>query len=209
MPHRFRRRVVLFVSLGLVLLGAMLATAAAQAAPRVLFKTSGGRFVVELYPQQAPKTVENFLRYVREDFYDGTIFHRVISGFVIQGGGYTADFERKPTHSPIKNEADNGLRNARGTLSMARTNDPDSATSQFFINLVDNAALDRRSASAAGAGYAVFGKVVEGINVIDAIAQTETGSAGPFPRDVPRPAIVIRDVQLLENGSAAEAGQAR
>ncbi|MCO6439831.1 MAG: peptidyl-prolyl cis-trans isomerase [Nitrococcus mobilis] len=209
MPDRLRRRVVLLISLSLLLLGPMLAAAPAQNAPRVLFETSAGRFVAELYPQQAPMTVKNFLRYVREGFYDGTIFHRVISGFVIQGGGYTADFERKPTHSPIKNEADNGLRNERGTLSMARTRDPDSATSQFFINLADNAALNRRSASAAGAGYAVFGKVVEGMDVIDEIAQTETGSAGPFPRDVPRPAIVILDVQVLQNGSAAEASQAR
>lgn len=209
MAERFRLRVVLLVSLSLLLFGSALVAAPAQSPPRVLFDTSAGRFVAELYPQKAPATVKNFLRYVREGFYEGTIFHRVISGFVIQGGGYTADFERKPTHPPIKNEADNGLRNERGTLAMARTPDPDSATSQFFINLVDNATLNRHSASVVGAGYAVFGKVVEGMNVIDAIAQAETGSAGPFPQDVPRPAIVIRDVQVLENGSAAEASQAR
>lgn len=207
MPDFLRLRAVLFFWLGVLLLGPALAAPQAQDPPRVLFTTSEGRIVAELYPQKAPATVDNFLRYVREGFYDGTIFHRVISGFVIQGGGYTEDFQRKPTHPPIENEADSGLRNERGTLAMARTADPDSATSQFFINLADNEALNRRSASPAGAGYAVFGKVVEGVRVLDEIANTETGPAGPFPRDVPRPAIVILDVQVLQNGPAA--GQAQ
>ncbi|MDN5871331.1 MAG: peptidylprolyl isomerase [Nitrococcus sp.] len=192
----------------MLLLGSALAAPRTQDQPRVLFKTSEGRFVAELYPRKAPASVKNFLRYVREDFYAGTIFHRVISGFVIQGGGYTAELQRKPTHAPIENEAGNGLRNERGTLAMARSRDPDSATSQFYINLVDNPALNRRSASAAGAGYAVFGKIVEGMDVVDKIASSETGPAGPFPRDVPQPAIVILDIQVLQTDSAPEGGQA-
>lgn len=209
MPNLLSVRAVMILWLGMLLIGPALAAPQAQSQPRVLFNTSAGHFVVELYPQKAPATVDNFLRYVREGFYNGTIFHRVIPGFVIQGGGYTADFQEKPTHPPIKNEAGNGLHNARGTIAMARTRDPDSAASQFFINLADNKALDRRSASAAGAGYAVFGQVVQGMNVVDDIAGSPTGSAGPFPQDVPQPAIVILNVQVLQNGSAADAGQAR
>ena len=200
MTDRLGLRAILIASLGMLLLGPALAASQAQSRPRVAFNTSEGRFTVELYPENAPKTVDNFLRYVREGFYDGTIFHRVISGFVIQGGGYTAEFQRKSTHPPIVNEADNGLPNERGTLSMARTRDPNSATSQFFINLADNDTLNRRSAANAGAGYAVFGKVVEGMETIDEIAHTETGAAGPFPRDVPRPAIVILDTQVQQGG---------
>lgn len=209
MSDRLRLRAGVIITLGMLLLGSAYAAPQTQDQPRVLFKTSEGRFVAELYPQKAPASVENFLRYVREDFYAGTIFHRVISGFVIQGGGYTADFQRKPTHPPIENEAGNGLRNERGTLAMARSRDPDSATSQFYINLADNEFLNRRSASAAGAGYTVFGKIVEGMEVVDAIAGTETGPAGPFPQDVPQPAIVILDVQVLQNDTAAEGGQAK
>ena len=207
MTDRLRRRAVWIGLLGLLLLGPTLAASQAQTRPRVAFNTSEGRFIVELYPEKAPKTAKNFLRYVREGFYDGTIFHRVISGFVIQGGGYTAEYELKPTRPPIVNEADNGLPNERGTLSMARTRDPHSATSQFFINLADNDTLNRRSASYAGAGYAVFGKVVQGMETIDEIAHAQTGPAGPFRGDAPQPAIVILDAQVQQAGSADAAGQ--
>ena len=144
--------------------------------PQVVFHTTQGDFTIELYPEKAPKTVESFLAYVGDGHFDGTIFHRVIPGFVIQGGGFTADMRQKPTKAPIENEAKNGLKNARGTLSMARTSDPHSATSQFFVNLVDNRALD--DPGGAGWGYAVFGKVVEGMKVVDSIAQVPTGSRG-------------------------------
>ncbi len=137
----------------------------------VRFETSHGDFTVELYAAEAPETVENFLRYVDERHFDGTVFHRVIPGFVIQGGGLTADLEQKPTREPIRNEADNGLKNKRGTLSMARTNDPHSATSQFFVNLADNDFLDRKSGQD---GYAVFGRIVDGMPVIDEIAAVKT-----------------------------------
>lgn len=138
----------------------------------VRFKTSRGDFTIELYASEAPQTVENFLRYVDEGHFEGTVFHRVIPGFVIQGGGLTADLEPKATHEPIHNEADNGLKNERGTLSMARTNDPHSATSQFFVNLADNDFLDRRPGQD---GYAVFGRIIEGMPVIDEIAAGKTG----------------------------------
>lgn len=138
----------------------------------IRFQTSHGVFTVELFPGEAPETVENFLRYVEEEFFDGTIFHRIVPGFVIQGGGLTADFGAKRTRAPIRNEAANGLKNTRGTLSMARTNDPHSATSQFFVNLADNDFLDH---SARQAGYAVFGRVSAGMDVIDRIAAVKTG----------------------------------
>jgi cyclophilin family peptidyl-prolyl cis-trans isomerase len=149
---------------------------AAAANPQVVFKTDRGDVVLELYPEQAPKTVANFLDYVKSGFFDGTIFHRVVPGFVIQGGGMTADMREKPTRAPIQNEADNGLKNLRGTISMARTSDPHSASSQFFISLADNANLDHRGKNPAGWGYAVFGKVVSGMEVVDAIAQVKTGN---------------------------------
>ncbi|HET8701259.1 MAG TPA: peptidylprolyl isomerase [Nitrococcus sp.] len=210
MPDLFRARAMMILWLGgLLLAGPALAAPQAQSQPRVFFNTSDGHFVVELYPQKAPATVKNFLRYVREGFYNGTIFHRVIPGFVIQGGGYTAKFQEKPTHPPIKNEAGNGLRNERGTIAMARTSDPDSATSQFFINLTDNEALNRRSDSPAGAGYAVFGKVVEGMNTVNDIADSPTGPGGPFPQDVPQPPVVILDAHVLQNGSTVGTGQAQ
>jgi len=139
----------------------------------VRFQTSHGDFTIELYPKEAPQTVENFLRYVDDEFFDGTVFHRVVPGFVIQGGGFTADMHQKQTRAPVKNEAHNGLKNLRGTLSMARTNDIHSATSQFFVNLKDNAFLDHRGT--AQYGYAVFGRVTEGMDVIDKIAKVATG----------------------------------
>jgi len=166
--------------------------------PRVLFKTSMGDFTIELYPDKAPKSVENFLQYVRDRYYDGTVFHRVIDGFMVQGGGFTADLRQKPTRAPIVNEANNGLSNLRGTVAMARTNDPNSATAQFFFNVVDNQRLDYVSAENGYTwGYTVFGKVVEGMDVVDLIKATETGPGGPFPKDVPKTAVVIQSAELL------------
>lgn len=159
--------------------------------PVVRLQTSHGEIRLELRPEQAPKTVENFLAYVRDGFYDGTVFHRVIPGFMIQGGGYTADYQRKETRAPIENEADNGLRNRRGTVAMARTTDPHSATAQFFINVADNDFLDHSGKSRRGWGYAVFGEVLSGLGVVDEISRVRTGPAGPFPKDVPRQSVVI------------------
>ena len=171
----------------------------ATAHPRVAFDTTKGKIVIELFEDKAPKTVANFLQYVKSGHFDGTIFHRVIPGFVIQGGGFTADMTQKPTKPPIQNEADNGLKNARGTLSMARTNDPNSASSQFFVNLSDNAALDHKGKSVQGWGYAVFGKVVEGMDVVDQIAQVRTGRKGYFD-DVPVEPITVRKAEVLGSG---------
>lgn len=138
----------------------------------IRFETTSGPFTVRLHSEDAPQTVANFLRYVDEQHFDGTVFHRVIAGFVIQGGGLTEELQPKPTHEPVENEAGNGLKNERGTLSMARTNDPHSATSQFFVNLADNDFLDRRPGQD---GYAVFGRVTDGMEVIDSIASVRTG----------------------------------
>ncbi len=170
-----------------------------ESGPRVTIQTNLGDIVVALDRERAPATVENFLRYVKEGFYDGTIFHRVIDGFMIQGGGFTRDFQRKETHPPIRNEADNGLRNRRGTIAMARTSNPHSATAQFFINVADNSFLDHTRPTPNGWGYAVFGKVVEGMDVVDRIRKTPTGAGGPFPRDVPRSEIVIRKMVLQQS----------
>ena len=157
----------------------------------VRFQTSHGVFTVELFPDEAPETVENFLRYVDDGHFDGTVFHRVIPGFVIQGGGLTAEFRPKQTREPIKNEADNGLKNERGTLSMARTNDPHSATSQFFVNLKDNAFLDQKPGQH---GYAVFGRVKEGMEAIDKIAQVSTGRRKGYD-DAPLEDVVIHSAK--------------
>lgn len=167
-----------------------MATIAADASPRVRLETSMGIIVLRLDAQQAPVTVENFLAYVNDGFYDGTIFHRVIDGFMIQGGGYTSDFSRKQTREPIQNEADNGLKNVRGSIAMARTRDPHSASAQFFINVADNSALDHKAADARGWGYAVFGRVAEGMDVVDKIRTQATGVQGGF-RDVPKKTITI------------------
>lgn len=164
--------------------------------PRAHIMTNMGEIVVALDAEKAPKTVDNFVKYARDDFYDGTIFHRVIPNFVIQGGGYTKDFHEKQTRAPIKNEADNGLENTRGTIAMARTRDPDSATAQFFINLSDNDFLNFRSRTVRGWGYAVFGKVVKGMDVVDKIAQLPTGAGGPFRKDVPQQTVVIKKVTI-------------
>jgi peptidyl-prolyl cis-trans isomerase B (cyclophilin B) len=163
--------------------------------PRVRLETSLGAIVLELDAQKAPKTVENFLTYVREGFYDGSTFHRVIKGFMIQGGGLTADMGKKPTHPPVQNEADNGLKNKRGSIAMARTNEPHSATSQFFINTKDNVSLDYRESPPTW-GYCVFGKVVEGMNVVDAIEGVPTG-AKAGRRDVPVKTVIIEKATVL------------
>lgn len=180
-----------FLLAGLVLLTLTFAGAALAANPKVNLQTNKGLIVIELYPDQAPQSVANFLAYVDAGFYDGTIFHRVIPDFMIQGGGFTADLEKKETRAPIPNEADNGLKNERGTLAMARTNDPNSATAQFFINHKDNAFLDHSGKTPRGWGYAVFGRVTDGMSVVDAIATTPTGAKGMFPKDVPLETIVI------------------
>ncbi len=168
--------------------------AKAPANPKVVLETSMGRIVVELDAAKAPKTVANFLGYVKSGHYDGTVFHRVIPGFMIQGGGMTADMGEKKTGAPIPNEADNGLKNERGTLAMARTSDPNSATAQFFINTVDNAGLNHPQPD--GHGYAVFGKVVKGMDVVNAIRAVRTTRMGPFS-DVPADPVTIDSVTLL------------
>jgi peptidyl-prolyl cis-trans isomerase B (cyclophilin B) len=165
--------------------------------PKVKIQTNKGDVVVELFSDKAPLSVDNFLTYVDEGFYNGTIFHRVIEGFMIQGGGFGRDMKKKSTHAPVKNEADNGLKNERGTLAMARTRIPDSATAQFFINHKDNDSLNHRSKNQSGWGYAVFGKVTEGMDVVDAIATTPTGPGGPFPTDVPETTIEIEKITRI------------
>ncbi len=165
--------------------------------PRVKMETNLGDIVLELNAQKAPKTVENFLRYVEEGHYQGTIFHRVIANFMIQGGGYTTDYSKKPTHAAIENEAFNGLRNERGSIAMARTGDPHSATAQFFINVLDNGSLNYRSQTPRGWGYTVFGKVVEGMDTVDKIRDVPTGRGGPFRSDAPQSKVIIENVTLL------------
>jgi len=164
--------------------------------PQVELKTSQGVIVLELDAAKAPKTVENFLQYVRDGHYDGTIFHRVIDGFMIQGGGMTADMKEKATRAPIRNEASNGLKNARGAIAMARTNDPHSATAQFFINVADNDFLNHRAPSGSGWGYAVFGRVIAGMDVVDKIKSVKTGNRG-FHRDVPVEDVVIEKAKVV------------
>ena len=165
----------------------------AQTAPQVLFKTSLGEFTVEVYPNKAPKTVDNFLRYVKDKHYDGTVFHRVMDGFMVQGGGFTADMKQKPTREPVALEAMNGLKNELGTIAMARTSDPNSATSQFFINVVNNPALNAPQPD--GYGYTVFGKVVSGMDVVNKIRAVPVGNQGMF-QNVPRTPITIVSVNL-------------
>ncbi len=167
--------------------------------PVVEMKTNQGLIVVELYADKAPKTVENFLQYVKDGFYNGTIFHRVMDGFMIQGGGFEPGMKQKPTRTPIENEAKNGLKNTVGTLAMARTQDPHSASAQFFINLVDNRPLDYPSRD--GWGYAVFGKVTQGMEVVQKIAKVQTGNAG-FHQNVPVEPVVIESARLVEPKSS-------
>ncbi len=172
--------------------------AAAEGPPRVLMQTTAGNFVIELDRAKAPNTTDNFLGYVNDGFYQGVQFHRVIKGFMIQGGGFTADFQKKPTRPPVQNEADNGLKNLRGTVAMARTSDPHSATAQFFINHKDNSFLDHSGKTPRGWGYTVFGKVVEGMDVVDKIADMSTGRGGPFPKDVPQKPVIIEKATVQE-----------
>ena len=159
--------------------------------PVVSLKTTKGTVTIELYPDKAPKSVENFLAYSESGFYDGTLFHRVVNDFIIQAGGYDAELNRKETREPIQNEANNGLKNERGTVAMARTSEPNSATSQFFINVKDNAFLDFKSETPQGWGYAVIGRVIEGMDVVDAIAGTETIDRGGAFRNLPSDPVVI------------------
>lgn len=165
--------------------------------PKVKMVTSKGEIIIELAADKAPGTVENFLTYVKDGFYEGTIFHRVIDGFMIQGGGMKPNMFEKKTRAPIKNEADNGLKNERGTLAMARTQEVDSATSQFFINLDDNDFLDHQNKTPAGYGYAVFGRVIEGMETVDAIRQVRTGTKG-MHQDVPVEPVTIDQITLLQ-----------
>ncbi len=170
--------------------------AAALAAPSIEMQTSLGKIVVELDPVKAPKTVDNFLQYARSGYYDGTVFHRVMDGFMIQGGGFTKEMAEKPTQAPIQNEAKNGLKNLRGSIAMARRNDPHSATAQFFINHRDNTGLDYPAHD--GWGYAVFGKVTQGMDIVDKIAKVPTGNRG-FHQNVPLEAVVIQSVKILSD----------
>jgi cyclophilin family peptidyl-prolyl cis-trans isomerase len=173
-------------------------TVAAAAAPQVTLDTSEGKIVLALDADKAPGTVANFVEYVRAGHYNGTIFHRVIPGFMIQGGGFTPDMKQKPTRAPIENEADNGLRNRTGTIAMARTDAPHSATAQFYINVNDNGSLDHRNRTAQGYGYAVFGKVIEGMDVVQRIVSRPTVRVGPY-ENVPRQPVIIRSATLVSS----------
>jgi peptidyl-prolyl cis-trans isomerase B (cyclophilin B) len=166
-----------------------------MADPIVDVVTNLGTFTIQLDPAKAPKSVANFLSYVDGGHYSGTLFHRVISTFMVQGGGYDKEYERKPTQAPVENEAFNGLKNTKGTVAMARTGDPHSATAQFFVNVTDNAFLDHTAKDAQGWGYTVFGKVIDGMDVVEKIKGVKTGSAGPFQKDAPQSPVVIESVK--------------
>ena len=181
----------------LLVLFALTFSLAAQAAnPQVEIRTNMGVMVLELYPDKAPETVKNFLAYVKSGFYDGTVFHRVIDGFMIQGGGFDLSLKQKETGKPVRNEAANGLRNDRFTVAMARTSDPHSATAQFFVNVADNDFLNYRAPDERGYGYTVFGRLIKGQEVAAKIAKVETTAVGPFPSDVPVSAVVMEKVRL-------------
>jgi cyclophilin family peptidyl-prolyl cis-trans isomerase len=187
-----------FLSISLLFAGLASGALAAQGNPVAVFDTSLGEFRVELLPEQAPESVSNFVQYANDGFYDGTIFHRVISHFMIQGGGFTPDMQKKPTRAPIQNEAGNGLSNQRGTIAMARTNDPHSATAQFFINVQDNMNLDYQGGSNSRTwGYAVFGRVIDGMNVVDDIRFVPTATRPPFA-DVPQETVLINSVTIVD-----------
>lgn len=197
MPIRLRQFVIF-----LFLISISLSVAATNITVEI--KTNIGNVVLELYPDKAPKTVENFLQYVDSGFYKNTIFHRVIPNFMIQGGGFDTTFNQKPTRSPIQNEAANGLKNEVGTIAMARTPDPHSATAQFFINVANNEFLNYKAPNQNGYGYTVFGKVISGIDIVQKIASIPTGSGGPFSSDVPKTSVVIEDMiklPILEKNS--------
>ena len=193
------KKMILSLTAALLFCGAAGAQAAETAAknPMVVMETSLGTVKLELFAKEAPISVKNFLDYANSGFYNGTIFHRVIPGFMIQGGGFTADIKQKQTKAPIKNEAGNGLKNQRGTLAMARTMMVDSATAQFYINVVNNSFLDHRDETPAGFGYAVFGKVLEGMDVVDKIAAVKTGMQKGF-QDVPETPVIIKSVKVLK-----------
>jgi len=165
---------------------------------QVKLTTNQGEIILELDAAKAPKTVENFIAYVEDGFYEGIIFHRIIPNFMAQGGGFSADFKQKETSKTIENEADNDLKNDRGTIAMARTSDPHSASAQFFINLSDNDFLNYTSKTQQGWGYAVFGKVTEGMDVVDKMAAIPTGSGGMFPTDVPQEQVIIEKAELIK-----------
>lgn len=182
------------VLLCFVAFGLLGASAHAQEVSLVRVHTNLGSFLIQLEPQRAPLTVANFLEYVRAGHYEGTIFHRVVGNFVVQGGGYDQELNEKPTREPVPNESGNGMSNARGTVGLARTGEPHSGTSQFYVNLVDNPALDPQPSRW---GYAVFGRVIEGMTVIDQIGAVATGEKGPFESEVPLKSIVIEKMELL------------
>ncbi len=163
---------------------------------KVKLTTSLGEIIIQVNLEKAPISSANFIKYVKEGFYSGTIFHRIIPGFMAQGGGFDTDFNQKPVHAAIQNEADNGLKNSRGTLAMARTGDPHSATAQFFINYKDNSFLDHTSPTSQGWGYAVFAEVIEGMDVVDAMADAATGNRGGH-QDVPKEDIVIESAEMI------------
>jgi len=169
------------------------------AGPRVQMDTSMGTIVLQLDEEKAPKTVANFLAYVNAGFYDNTLFHRVIENFMIQGGGFTPEYKKKSTNPPILNEANNGLKNTRGTIVMARTGEPHSATSQFFINVKDNDFLNYTNPTPRGWGYAVFGRVIKGMNVVDKIRKVSTGAAGMFSKDAPQTQVIIKKMTVLSD----------
>lgn len=186
-----------------LLLLLVVCTVAQAANPQIEFRTGEGSFVVELYPDKAPKTVANFLEYVHSGFYEGTVFHRVIDSFIVQGGGLTADLKQKPTQDPIQNEADNGLRNDYGTLAMARLFDAHSAAAQFFINVADNKTLNYTRPDSAHMGYCVFGRVIRGMAVVEKISNLPTQVVGKMP-DVPRQLVMIEKAAVLESPVLAE-----
>lgn len=190
------KKALVFVLIALVMVLPAAAADKKNTNPTVLLDTSEGQIVLELYPDKAPQSVRNFLAYVDSKYYDGTIFHRVIPDFMIQGGGFTTKFKRKPTLEPVRNEAQNGLTNDRGTIAMARTQDPHSATAQFFINSKSNDFLNYRSKTAHGYGYTVFGRVVKGMEVVDRISLVKTGQVGSY-KDVPEKQVVIRSAKRL------------
>jgi cyclophilin family peptidyl-prolyl cis-trans isomerase len=192
------------IRIALVILALLVPSAVLAANPHVDLKTSSGTILIELYPDKAPKTVENFLQYVRDGHYDGTIFHRVIPGFMIQGGGFNADFKERATRAPIRNEAENAPKNTVGTLAMARTSDPHSATGQFFINVVDNSNLDFRFTTQEGYGYTVFGKVVKGMDVVERIVKVATGSGPAGHANVPLKPIIIESARVVDAGAKPE-----
>jgi len=193
----FRR----LITIAVAAVGISIGIQAHAANPQVDLDTTAGKIRIELDPAAAPKTVENFLAYVKAKHYDGTQFHRVIPGFMIQGGGFSTDFKQKPTRPPIPNEAEQsskaGLTNVPGTIAMARTGDPNSATAQFFINVNDNKSLNFREPTPQGYGYVVFGKVIQGMDVVNKIAAVPTGSGGPFARDVPVERVIVKSATVV------------